>query len=110
MTWEEFCVGFRAHFIPNGVMAMKFEEFLSLKQGNDSVIQYVGKFNHLSQYATDHVNTDHKKKSCFMRGLNTKLSTMLTTFLNATYHEVVNIAIRSEVKNRLHKEAKKKKH
>jgi hypothetical protein len=90
-------------------MAMKLEEFLSLKQGGQTVLQYVGKFNHLSQYATEYVNTDANKKSCFMRGLNIKIQTMMTTYYNATYHEVVNVAIASEEKSRIHKESKKKK-
>jgi hypothetical protein len=109
ITWQEFHDAFRAHYIPDGVMAMKLEEFLSLKQGNQIVLQYVGKFNHLSQYATEYVNTDAKKKSCFMRGLNIKIQTMMTTCYNATYHEVVNVAIASEEKSRIHKELKKKK-
>ena len=72
-------------------------------------MQYVGRFNHLSQYASEHVNTDAKKKRWFMRGLNTKLQTMMTTCTNVTYHETVNIAIASESKYRQHKELKKKK-
>jgi hypothetical protein len=35
---------------------------------------------------------------------------MMTTCYNATYHEVVNVAIASEEKSRIHKESKKKKH
>jgi hypothetical protein len=31
---------------------MKAEEFLALGQGDQSVMEYVAKFNHLSQYAT----------------------------------------------------------
>lgn len=73
INWAKFCEAFRAHYIPGGVMAMKLEEFLALKQGDKPVMEYVGKFNHLSQYAPEHVNTDRKKKVCFMRGLNTKL-------------------------------------
>ena len=73
ITWAEFCTAFRAHYIPEGVMAMKLDEFLALKQGDQTVMQYVGRFNHLSQYASEHVNTDAKKKRWFMRGLNTKL-------------------------------------
>jgi hypothetical protein len=52
---------------------MKQEEFIRLKQGGDTVMQYLNKLNHLSQYAIDQVNTDLKKKNCFMRGLNDKL-------------------------------------
>jgi hypothetical protein len=34
---------------------------------------------------------------------------MMTTYYNATYHEVVNVAIASEEKSCIHKESKKKK-
>ena len=44
-------------------MAMKLDEFLALKQGDQTVMQYVGRFNHLSQYASEHVNTDEKKRN-----------------------------------------------
>ena len=44
-----------------------------------------------------------------MRGLNTKLQTMMTTCTNVTCHEAVNITIASEAKYRQHKELKKKK-
>jgi hypothetical protein len=75
---------------------MKLEEFLGLKQGDQSVMQYVGRFNRLAQYALEHVNLDRKKKPCFMRGLNSKICRMMTGCLNATYHESVNISIASE--------------
>jgi hypothetical protein len=72
-TWAKFRDAFRAHYIPEGVMTMKLEEFLVLKQGDHSIMEYDGKFNHLSQYAPEHVNNDCKKKNSFMRGLNTKI-------------------------------------
>jgi len=108
VTWVEFKDTFHAHYIPEGLMAMKAEDFLALQQGDKSVMEYMAKFNHLSQYATDHMDIDRKKKAYFMRGLNTKLQTMMTTCQNATFYEAVNIAIASEEKNRKHKEAKKK--
>ena len=39
ITWAEFHTGFRAHYIPEGVMAMKLDEFLALKQGDQTVMQ-----------------------------------------------------------------------
>ena len=48
LTWAEFHTAFRAHYILEGVMSMKLDEFLALKQGDQTVMQYVGKFNHLS--------------------------------------------------------------
>jgi hypothetical protein len=73
VTWDEFKAAFREHYIPEGVLHMKQEEFMKLQQGGDTVNQYLNKFNHLSQYAIDQVNTDLKKKNCFMRGLNDRL-------------------------------------
>jgi hypothetical protein len=73
ITWDEFKLAFREHYIPEGVLHMKQEEFMKLKQGGDTVTQYLNKFNHLSQYAIDQVNTDIKKKNCFMRGLNDRM-------------------------------------
>ena len=75
---------------------MKAKEFLALRQGDKSVMEYVAKFNHLFQYAMEHVNTDRKKKACFMHGLNTKLQTMMSTCQNDTYYVAVNIAIAYE--------------
>jgi hypothetical protein len=73
VTWDEFKLALREHYIPEGVLHMKQEEFIRLKQGGDTVMQYLNKVNHLTQYAIDQVNTDLKKKNCFMRGLNDRL-------------------------------------
>jgi hypothetical protein len=48
MTWEEFKLAFREHYVLEGMLHMKQEEFIRLKQGGDTVMQYLNKFNHLS--------------------------------------------------------------
>ena len=48
VTWAEFKQAFREHYILDGVLQMRLEEFVRLKQGGDSVMQYLTKFNHLS--------------------------------------------------------------
>ena len=53
------------HYVPEGVLQMKLEEFIRLRQGGDMVMQYLNKFNHLSQYAIDQVDTNLKKKELF---------------------------------------------
>jgi hypothetical protein len=85
VLWAEFKQVFREHYIPNGVLQMKLEEFVRLKQGGDSVMQYLAKFNHLSQYAIEQVDTDLKKKNCFMRGLNDWLQWKMATCLDLTF-------------------------
>jgi hypothetical protein len=78
---------------------MKQEEFIRLKQGGDTVMQYLNKFNHLSQYVIDQVNTDLKKKNCFMRGLNDRLQRKMATCLDLTYSRAVSTALAVEAKN-----------
>ena len=39
LTWTEFRTAFRAHYILEGVMAMKLDEFLALRQGDQTVMQ-----------------------------------------------------------------------
>jgi hypothetical protein len=53
VTWDKFKLAFREHYILEGVLHMKQEEFMKLKQGGDTITQYLNKFNHLSQYAID---------------------------------------------------------
>jgi hypothetical protein len=77
---------------------MKQEEFMKLKQGGDTVTQYLNKFNHLSQYAIDQVNTDLKKRNCFMRGLNDRLQQKMATCLDLSYSRAVSTALVVEAK------------
>jgi hypothetical protein len=99
VTWAEFKQALREHYIPYGVLQMKLEEFVHLKQGGDSVMQYLTKFNHLSQYAIQQVDTDLKKKICFMRGLNDRLQRKMATCLDLTYNRVVSTELSMEAKN-----------
>jgi hypothetical protein len=85
---------------------MKLEEFIRLKQGGDIVMQYLNKFNHLSQYAIDQVNTDLKQKNCFMRGLNDRLQRKMATCLDLTYSRAVSMALVVEAKNTGHGKSK----
>jgi hypothetical protein len=78
---------------------MKLEEFVCLKQGGDSVMQYLAKFNHLSQYAIEQVNTDLKKKNYLMRGLNDRLHRKMATCLDLTFNKTVITTISVEAKH-----------
>ena len=109
ITWDEFKAAFRAHYIPDGIMERKLEEFLALTQGDKSVQEYLARFNQLSLYAPEHVSNDRQKKTYFLRGLSTKLQTLLTDTEDANFHKVVNLALKTEEKLRKHREQKKKK-
>jgi hypothetical protein len=98
ITWDEFKLAFREHYVPEGVLHLDQEEFMKLKQGGDTVNQYLNKFNHLSQYAIDQVNTNLKKKNCFMRGLNDRLQRKMATCIDLTYGRAVSTALAVEAK------------
>jgi hypothetical protein len=98
ITWDEFKLAYREHYIPEGVLHMKQEEFTKLKQGRDTVTQYLNKFNHLSQYAIDQVNTDIKKKNCFMRDLKDRMQRKMATCIDLTYGRAVSTALAVEAK------------
>ena len=54
-------------------------EFLELRQGNRTVMEYVSKFNHLAQYASSLVDTDDKKREHLFHGLAPLLQEKLYT-------------------------------
>jgi hypothetical protein len=85
---------------------MKLEEFIRLKQGGDTVMQYLNKFNHLSQYAIDHVDTDLKKEELFYEGLNDRLQRKMATCLDLTYSRAVSTALAVKAKNAGHEKSK----
>jgi hypothetical protein len=99
VTWDEFKFVFREHYIPEGVLHMKQLKFMRLKQGGDIIMQYLNKFNYLSQYAIDQVNTDLKKKNCFMRGLDDWLQRKMATCLDLSYSRAVSTALAVEAKH-----------
>ena len=96
MTWQEFTASFREFYIPTGVLNRKLTEFLDLRQGSLSVMDYVNKFNHLSQYAGTHVDTDEKKRDRFYRGLSCSLQEKLYTGNYQTFRAMMNATIAME--------------
>ena len=48
VTWQEFTTTFREYYIPVGILNRKLTEFLDLRQGRMSMMDYVNKLNHLS--------------------------------------------------------------
>jgi hypothetical protein len=69
ITWEELRDSFHQYHVPAGLMTVKKEEFLALKQGPMSVSEYRDRFLQLSRYAPEDVNTDAKRHYRFLRGL-----------------------------------------
>ena len=108
ITWPELRQAFRAHYIPMSLMKLKLREFLALKQGDKSVMEYMQAFNHLPQYASTHIDSDEKKRECFLEGLNSKLKLHLGNRFTS-FHELVDDALTMEDRLRVAGEEERKK-
>jgi hypothetical protein len=107
-TWTQFKEAFRAQHIPAGVIRRKLTEFLALKQGNNSVLQYAQALMR-TQYAGYHVDTDEKKQAYFKQGLSSKLQDRLAMVKFDSFSELINGAIIQEDAHLAHKAEKKRK-
>src|SRR6266540_1199999 len=50
---------------------------MALRQETKTIREYIQKFNELARYAPDHVDTDAKKRKCFLEGMSPKLQSRL---------------------------------
>ena len=69
MTWAEFQELFMAKYFPDTARHAKAQEFLELKQGAMTVMDYVARFIELARFADDYVATDMAKVRRFENGL-----------------------------------------
>ena len=60
------------------------------------VMDYVNKFNHLSQYVGTHIDTNEKKRDHFYRDLSCSLQKELYTGNYQTFGAMMNAAIDKE--------------
>jgi hypothetical protein len=93
MIWNDFVKLFREHHIPNSVMKLKRQEFLSLQQRNLLVTEYLHKFTELSRYALYEVDNDEKKQNAFLRGLDPELRILIGAGVYPDFNTMVNKAI-----------------
>ena len=69
MTWAEFQELFMGKYFPETARHAYAQEFLELKQGAMTVMDYVARFTELAQFADDYVSTDLAKVRRFENGL-----------------------------------------
>ena len=69
MTWAEFHDLFMGKYFLDTAHHAKAQEFLELKQGMMTVMEYVARFTELTYFADDYVATDMAKVSRFENGL-----------------------------------------
>ena len=69
MTWAEFQELFMGKYFSDTAHHAKTQEFLDLKQGTMTVMEYVARFRELACLADDYVATDMAKVRRFENGM-----------------------------------------
>ena len=69
MTWTEFQELFMGKYFPDTARHAKAQEFLELKQGTMTVMDYVARFTELARFADDYVATNMAMVRRFENGL-----------------------------------------
>ena len=69
MTWVEFQELYMGKYFPDTARHAKAQEFLELKQGATTVMDYVARFTELARFADDYMATDMAKVKRFKNGL-----------------------------------------
>jgi hypothetical protein len=108
ITWEEFRDNFHQYHVLAGLMTVKKEEFLALKQGPMSVSEYRDWFLHLSRYALEDVSTYAKRQYHFLRGLVDPLHYQLINHIFPTFQHLIDRAIVTEKKRKEIEDRKRK--
>ena len=69
-AWDTFKNHFTDKYVPSHIKRQKAIEFQQLKQGSMTVLEYVTKFERLGRYARELIDTEQKKITKFLEGLN----------------------------------------
>ena len=89
-------------------MHQKKEEFLKLRQGETTVVEYHRKFLELSRYAEKDVATDARKQEKFREGLQPDIELTLAIIDCADFATLVSKAFRAETALTKHQESLKR--
>ena len=81
MTWAEFHELFMSKYFPATARHAKAREFLEMKQGTMTVMEYVAKFIELAHFADDYVATNMDKVRRFEDGLKLSIRGKIVGFL-----------------------------
>ena len=99
-AWGNFKKQFGDKYVPAHFKRQKAIEFQQLVQGNMTVLEFLTKFERLSRYALDFINTVEKKIAKLLEGLNVIIERdAMGVVPPATFEEVVKRTYKFEILN-----------
>ena len=96
MTWAEFQELFMGTYFSDTARHAKAQEFLELKQGTMTVMDYVAIFTELARFANDYVATDMAKVKRFKNGLKLSIRGRIVGLRLPDMDSMVGIALTIE--------------
>ena len=96
MTWGEFRELFMDNFFPTSARHAKAREFLELKQGSMTMLEYVAKFTELARFEDEYMATDIAKVRRFEDGLKLSIRGKIVGFLLQDMDSMVKTAMAIE--------------
>ena len=94
MTWARLLELLDTNYYPRDIQQTKEREFLTLKQGSMTVMEYAAKFNELSRFALHQVNTEERKMDHFEQGLRGDIKSVLAGQTFTSYQEMYQRAVK----------------
>ena len=96
MTWVGFQELFMGKYFPETARHAKAQEFLELKQGAMTVMDYVARFTKLARFADDYVATDLAKVRRFEHGLKLSIRARIVGLRLQDMDSIVETALTIE--------------
>jgi len=92
MTWEEFLVRFRAHFVPQVEVDRITREFLALEQKTESVTEITKRFMEMVQFVPQYAACESLKKNRYHDMLRTDIREFVNNAQFTTLSGVIEAA------------------
>ena len=96
MTWEEFCELFMGMFFSTPARHAKAREFLELRQGTMTMLEYIVKFTELVCFDDHYVATNMAKVRRFEDGLKLSIQDKIVGLLLQDFDSMIRIAMAIE--------------
>ncbi|KAL8127127.1 hypothetical protein AgCh_014156 [Apium graveolens] len=93
VSWTRFTELFLEKYFPNGLRNQLEVEFLELKQGERSVLEYEAKFTELARLVPEYVSTEIQKARRFQQGLKPEIRRGVVALQLKTYSSMVQAAL-----------------
>ena len=92
LTWGEFDQIFQDKYFSESVKDRMKADFLALRQGSTTVVEYERRFTELSRYAMEFISTEANQAKCFEQGLRPAIREKLVALKIRDYRDMVDRA------------------